>query len=133
MQIKRLTITLFLILFSSAYTLYMAQNISTSSVKTTEQLCKMESGEIAKHLTDKLNNLLVFTDKQYKKAYKALYKEAVLIKAHTDSSIIKGAQEDRDRIMRSSLKEYQYHLYLNIKDSLYRFTPLQQDSLFQKD
>ncbi len=74
---------------------------------------------IAKKLTDYVNTQLVLTDRQYRRVYELMFKEAVLINQNLPDSVIQEVKKERDVKMKRILKQYQYNLYLKIRNSLY--------------
>lgn len=78
-----------------------------------------EINVIAKKLTDWLNTQLVLTDRQYRRINQLMFKEAVILKAKASDAVLQEAKNERHKKMQNILKEYQYNLYLKIKDAVY--------------
>lgn len=74
---------------------------------------------IASRITNWLDSQLVLTDKQYKRVHESIFKEVVLFEASGETLVVEEAQKEMDKKMKRFLKEYQYKLYLEIRDNIY--------------
>lgn len=84
---------------------------------------------ISTRVTDWLNSQLVLSDKQYKKLYESVFKEVIVLQTTNKHIDAQEALDEIDTKMKRFLKEYQYKLYLQIREKIYE--RLQAEALKQ--